>query len=150
MGLVETPDAPTWADTTNSAPRGVGGVAHGNDHDHDDSEHVHGVDGHVHEEAKAPTAPSRAVMIDIGTTKGALILDSRAEFSGVEVEIHPVHEPSKRTHVWVLPREGRDGLIYNAIFPSLAMGEYAVLSRSGTIAFTVDVAPNTITHASWD
>jgi hypothetical protein len=89
-------------------------------------------------------------MIDVGATKGALILDSRAEFEGVEVEIHPEREPLKRTHVWVLPREGRDGVIYAAIFPSLATGEYCVLDREGTVAIVVDVPPNKITHATWD
>jgi hypothetical protein len=89
-------------------------------------------------------------MIDVGATKGALILDSRAELEGIEVEIHPMSEPSKRTHVWVLPREGRDGVIYAAIFPSLATGEYAVLGRDGTVASVVDVPPNKITHATWD
>lgn len=59
-------------------------------------------------------------------------------------------EPSKRTHVWVLPREGRDAVVYAAIFPSLEIGEYAVLSRDGTIAFVVDVTPNQITHATWE
>jgi hypothetical protein len=89
-------------------------------------------------------------MIDVGATKGALILDSRAELNGVEVEIHPLSAPSTRTHVWVLPREGRDGVIYAAIFPSLAIGEYAILHRDGSVATVVDVTPNTITHATWD
>jgi len=89
-------------------------------------------------------------MVDVGATKGALILDSRAELEGVEVEIHPVSEPTKRTHVWVLPREGREGVIYAAIFPSLTTGDYAILGRDGTIATIVHVPPNTITHATWD
>jgi hypothetical protein len=147
MSLAETTDSPSWEDATSSDPHRPGGVDHGHDrHDW----HVHERVGHVHTEAKPPTAPSRAVMIDVGATKGALILDSRAELEGIEVEIHPMSEPSKRTHVWVLPREGRDGVIYAAIFPSLATGEYAVLGRDGTVASVVDVPPNKITHATWD
>ncbi len=49
----------------------------------------------------------------------------------------------------MLPREGRDGVVYAAIFPSLAIGEYAVLGRDGTVATVVDVAPNNITYATW-
>jgi hypothetical protein len=147
MSLAETTDSPSWEDTTSPVTHRAGGVDHG--HDRHDG-HVHEHDGHVHTEAKPPTMPSRAVMIDIGATKGALILDSHAEFEGVEVEIHPVSEPSKRTHVWVLPREGRDGVIFAAIFPSLAIGEYCVLGRDGNVASLVDVAPNKITHARWD
>jgi hypothetical protein len=88
-------------------------------------------------------------MVDVGATKGALILHSSAALEGIEVEIHPAAEPSKRTHVWVLPREGREGVTYAAIFPSLATGEYCVLSRDGAVANVVDVPPNKITHAAW-
>jgi hypothetical protein len=147
MSLAETTGSPSWEDTASSDSHRAGGVEHG--HDRHDG-HVHEHDGHVHTEAKAPTVPSRAVMIDVGATKGALILHSTAALEGIEVEIHPVSEPSKRTHVWVLPREGRDGVIFAAIFPSLASGEYCVLGRDGTVATTVDVPPNTITHAAWD
>jgi len=156
MSLAETTDSPSWEDTTSSVTHRAGGVDHGHDrhdgheHEHEHDGHVHEDEGHVHSEAKPPTVPSRAVMIDIGPTKGALILDSRAELDGIEVEIHPVSEPSKRTHVWVLSREGRDGVIYAAIFPSLDTGEYAILKRDGTVASVVHVPANTITHATWD
>jgi hypothetical protein len=72
-----------------------------------------------------------------------------AERVGLEVEIHPVLEPSQRTHVWVLPREGRDGTVYAAVFPSLLTGEYAVLEADGSIATTVGIAPNHVTNATW-
>ncbi len=145
--MLAAADTPSCEDTTNSDPHRVGGVDHVHDHD-EGLAHEHG--GHVHTEAKPPTAPSRAVMIDVGDTKGALILNARSELEGIEVEIHPVGEPAKRTHVWVLPREGRDGLLYAAVFPSLAIGEYAVLRRDGTVAFVVDVPPNKVTRATWD
>ena len=63
----------------------------------------------------------------------------------MEVEIHPVSDPSQRTHVWVLPREGKDGTVYAAVFPSLAIGEYAVLEPDGSVATTVAVPPNQVT-----
>ncbi len=146
MTFVASTNGPSSGGATHSGAHPPRGVDHVHDHD---TPHHHGADGHVHVEAKAPTAPSRAVMIDVGATKGALILDAAAELEGIEVEIHPVSEPSKKTHVWVLPREGRDGVVYAAIFPSLDMGPYAVLHRSGEVAFVVDVPPNTVTHASW-
>jgi hypothetical protein len=51
--------------------------------------------------------------------------------------------------VWVLPREGRDGIVYAAIFPSLECGDYAILNVDGTIADVVSVPPNQVTHATW-
>jgi hypothetical protein len=147
MSIAEATGTPSLVDTTGLDPHRAGGVDHVHDHD---AEHTHGAAGHVHTEAKPPTAPSRAVMIDVGATRGALILDACSDLEGIEVEIHPVSEPSKRTHVWVLPREGRDGVVYAAIFPSLASGEYAVLHRNGTVAFVVDVPANKVTHATWE
>jgi hypothetical protein len=100
-------------------------------------------------EAAPPTEPSRAVVINVGEHTGALVLASSEPRSGLEVEIHPVSKPEARTHVWVLPREGRDGVVYAAIFPSLVSGDYAVLDIDGSIANVVAVPPNQVTHATW-
>ena len=65
------------------------------------------------------------------------------------MEIHPLAQPEARTHVWVLPREGRDGVVYAAVFPSLEGGEYAILAVDGSIGDVVSVPPNQVTHANW-
>jgi len=72
-----------------------------------------------------------------------------AEREGQEVEIHPTSDPSQRTHVWVLPRAGRDGTVYAAVFPSLPTGDYVVLEPDGSVATTVAIAPNRVTNATW-
>jgi hypothetical protein len=145
--------------TSPGVPRGVSrrhdGHAHGHEHDELVEAHEHDVDAenahghHVRVEAVAPTAPSRAVVINVGEHTGALVLTSSAERSGVEVEIHPVDRPEARTHVWVLPRESRDGVVYAAIFPSLERGDYAILDLNGSIAEVVSVPPNQVTYATW-
>jgi hypothetical protein len=134
-----------------------GGVSHHHyddvhAHEHDETEHSSHVHPHTepaHVEAVAPTAPSRAVVINVGEHLGALVLSSTEERSGLEVEIHPVARPEARTHVWVLPREGRDGVVYAAVFPSLECGDYAILDVDGSIAEVVSVPPNQVTHATW-
>jgi len=110
-------------------------------------EHRHAEPRHV--EAMPPTRPSRAVVINVGEHTGALVLASNAKRSGLEVEIHPVARPETRTHVWVLPREGLDGVVYAAIFPSLESGDYAIVDVDGSIADVVAVPPNQVTHATW-
>jgi hypothetical protein len=121
---------------------------HHHPHDHPAFQrHVN--DAHVHVEAAPPTMPSRAVVINVGAHTGALVLASSEDRSGIEVEIHPVSEPSARTHVWVLPREARDGVVYAAIFPSLASGDYAILDLDGSVAEVISVPPNQVTHATW-
>jgi hypothetical protein len=127
-----------------------------NAHKHDGESHLHQHHGHQgHGEGPAagepprPTDPSRAVMVDVGEHTGALVLRAPAEREGLEVEIHPASDPSRRTHVWVLPRAGRDGTVYAAVFPSLPAGDYAVLEPDGSIAQTVPVPPNRVTTARW-
>jgi hypothetical protein len=130
------------------------GAAHGHDHDvrayerHVNSEHVL-VHRHDHVEAVAPTVPSRAVVMNVGEHTGALVLASNEQRSGMEVEIHPVARPDARTHVWVLPREVRDGVVYAAIFPSLECGDYAVVDVDGSIAEVIAIPANRVTHATW-
>jgi hypothetical protein len=89
-------------------------------------------------------------MLDVGAHAGALVLRSSAQRAGLEVEIHPAAAPERRQHVWVLPREGREGAtVYAAVFPSLAPGPYAVLETDGTVRCTVSVPANEVTYAEW-
>jgi len=96
-----------------------------------------------------PTVPSQAVTVNVGEHTGALILSTQAEREGLEVEIHPVSEPSKRTHVWVLPRVGREGTVYAAVFPSLPVDDYAVIGLDGSITAVVPVPANKVTSSAW-
>jgi hypothetical protein len=106
-------------------------------------------DGGPSGDSPRPTHPSRAVIVDVGEHTGALVLTAPAEREGLEVEIHPASDPSRRTHVWVLPRAGRDGTVYAAVFPSLPAGDYTVLEADGSVAATVAVPPNQVTSATW-
>ncbi len=90
------------------------------------------------------------MLVDVGEKRGALVLTAPAEREGLEVEIHPASDPSLRVHVWVLPRVGPDATVYAAVFPSLPVGDYAVLGPDGTVTMTVSVPPNQVTRASWD
>jgi hypothetical protein len=89
------------------------------------------------------------VFLDVGEHAGALVLIAPAEREGLEVEIHPVADASKRTHVWVLPRAGRDTTVYAAVFPSLAAGDYAVIAPDGSVGSIVLVPADRVTNATW-
>jgi len=119
---------------------------HGHRHVHQDHEHVP-VTPRSH--AVAPSEPSRAVLLDVGENTGALILRSSASFEGREVEIHPVLHPERRTHVWILPRQGRESTVYAAVFPSLPAGDYAVIGPDGSVTAVVPVPANEVTSTNW-
>jgi hypothetical protein len=118
-------------------------------HQHHGHESPVGASSRPAAESSAPTEPSRAVLLDVGEHAGALVLRAPAEREGLEVEIHPASDPSQRTHVWVLPREGKEGTVYAAVFPSLAIGDYAVLEPDGSVATTLAINPNGVTNATW-
>jgi hypothetical protein len=90
------------------------------------------------------------VLLDVGEHTGALVLRAPVERAGLEVEIYPASDSSQRTHVWVLPRAGRDGTVYAAVFPSLPAGEYLVLEPDGSVATNVTVPANQVTNARWE
>jgi hypothetical protein len=138
------------SDVDNGHTHTPNGAHHGHPHEHPAfTHHVNDEHVHVHVEAVAPTVPSRAVVINVGEHTGALVLASSKARSGIEVEIHPVDEPTARTHVWVLPREVPDGVVYAAIFPSLESADYAILDLDGSILEVISVPPNQVTHATW-
>ena len=130
-------------------------ASHGHDYGHS---HPH-VGPHLHPHqcevapsvghAARPTEPSQAVLVNVGEHNGALVLTAPAGREGLEVEIHPVSEPSKRTHVWVLPRVGRAGTVYAAVFPNLAADDYAVIGLDGSITAVVPVPANKVTSSTW-
>jgi hypothetical protein len=123
---------------------------HGHTHGHADHEHTH-TSQRVVEVATPPTRPSQAVMLDIGMNAGALVLRSSARRAGLEVEIHPESDSERRQHVWVLPREGRDGAtVYAAVFASLSPGRYTVVEPDGSAGCTLSVPANQVTYGEWD
>ena len=125
--------------------RGFHEEAHSHPHPHPHHHQEESAAG----ESPRPTDPSRAVLLDVGERTGALVLKAPPEREGLEVEIHPASDPSRRTHVWVLPRAGRDATVHAAVFPSLLAGDYAVLEPDGSVATIVAVPPNQVTYASW-
>ena len=91
-------------------------------------------------------------MVDVGERAGALVLTSTRAREGLEVEIHPASDATRRTHVWVLPacRARRRGRAIAAVFPSLVPGDYTILEPDGTPRCTITVPANSVTNAAWD
>lgn len=116
--------------------------------------HEHGAE-HTHEHPPAtageprPTGPSRGVAIDVGDGQGALILYADAAHEWAEPEIHPLDDPSRRQHVWVLERLAASGSVYAAVFPSLPEGTYGICSPDGYTTQYVDIVSGQVSKATW-
>jgi hypothetical protein len=97
-----------------------------------------------------PTRPSRGVCVDIGDGVGALVLYSDVDREWLEPEIHPLDEPDRRQHVWVMERLVASGSVFAAVFPSLPEGRYGVCSPDGAPAVqTVEIIGGEVTEARW-
>lgn len=116
------------------------GAEHARDHEHP---HVQ-AEGHPR-----PSEPSRGVAVDVGDGRGALILYAGPEREWAEPEIHPIDEPARRQHVWVLERLVGVGSVYAAVFPSLPEGTYGICSPEGETTQQVDVVSGQVTTARW-
>ena len=112
---------------------------HGQEHDHD---HAHEHE-HDHSHVRTPEAsygpsPAASVILELSEHVGALIIDTAAELTGVEIEISKAGAPV-RTHSMVRERITRPTRQYSAVYPALEAGDYTIWHESGDPAGTVTV-----------
>jgi hypothetical protein len=79
----------------------------------------------AHEHYAARSHPE-FVALEIGDGLGALIVHTDAEMHGVEVEISPSDDDSKRSHKQVLERFMGGQAAYTLVFDRLAAGTYTL------------------------
>ena len=98
------------------------------------------------------TGPTGAgsVILDLGDSVGALILDAPAGLHGREIEISPADggTGARRTHAMVRRRETGAGASFAAVYPGLAAGDYTVWRDSATPAGTVVIDGGRVTRFS--
>ena len=88
------------------------------------------------------TGPTGAgsVILDLGDSVGALILDAPAGLHGREIEISPAGDAgARRTHALVRRRETGAGASFAAVYPGLAAGAYTVWRTASAPTGTVVV-----------
>jgi len=84
----------------------------------------------------APTGAG-SVILDLGGSTGALVLDAPAGLHGREIEISPAGDAgARRTHALVRQRDTGAGSSYAAVYPGLAAGDYPAWRDSATPAGT--------------
>ena len=103
------------------------------------TEHVSGVSG------------AGSVVLDLGDSVGALLLEAPAELHGREIEISPADggAEARRTHALIRRRETATGTSYAAVYPGLAAGSYTVWRDTGTPAGTVVVGGGRVARFRW-
>jgi hypothetical protein len=86
----------------------------------------------------ADRAHPEMVVLDIGQDVGALIIYTKPEMHGREIEISPRGSAAVRTHVQVLERRVKNRPVFAAVFPGLRAGDYDIwedaMDPSGSVA----------------
>jgi hypothetical protein len=88
-----------------------------------------------------------AVVLDIGGDVGALVLYTGAEDDEAEIDISPGTDPAaRRTHNQVHPRRAPAGVVYSAVYPALAAGEYTLWRDEHTPEATITIRGGQVTE----
>jgi hypothetical protein len=91
------------------------------------------------------------VMLDIGASRGALVVYLSQPFDGEEVEIRPLGESWTGRHTGVRRRDVRAGACFAAVYGSLAPGPYELrqLGTGDNALLDVAIEAGRVTEAEW-
>lgn len=93
--------------------------------------------------------PSESVVIDVGGTIGALVVNTPEALDGAEIEICPVGTTA-RTHTIVRQRGlPGGGIVYAGVFPSLPAGDYVLLPWGPMPESVVHIDGGAISQFNW-
>ena len=91
----------------------------------------------------------QGVMLDVGPGAGALVIYTRAELLGQEIEISPKGRDPERVHTEVLRRKTAGGYVNAAVFGSLPEGEYRLWHDTLSGPAYVRILSSEVTELDW-
>ena len=92
---------------------------------------------------------SESVVLDIGQDVGALIIYTKAELRGQEIEVSPRRTEAKRVHVEVLERRLNCRPVFAAVFPGLRAGDYDIWHNALEPRGTVTIVGGEVAAVDW-
>ena len=104
-----------------------------------------------HQEVLPPPSGEGTAVVDIGGTRGALVVVATAGLSGAEIEIRPVGRPWDGRHTAVRARHLRDGVVHAGLFGSLEAGPYELRLKGdhGGAVTPADVVGGEVGEVTW-
>jgi hypothetical protein len=94
-------------------------------------------------------ALEQGVIVDVGPGVGALVIYTREELKGQEIEISPQGDDMNRVHTDVLRRRTVSGPLYAAVFGSLPEGEYCLWHKTVTSPTEVRIVGGEVAEVDW-
>jgi hypothetical protein len=111
---------------------------------------LHQAERHVHAHGPYSARPHpEFVVLEIGGNLGALIVHTDPDLHGVEVEISPALDDTRRSHKEVLERRIAGRPAYTAVFDGLNCGRYTLWVHGRALARGVVVTAEKVTELDW-
>jgi hypothetical protein len=105
---------------------------------------------HTHHDADYWTrVHTEAVVLDIGDDVGALVLYTRPELHGREIEVSPIGSDSQRTHTAVLERSAASQTMFAAVYPELKAGTYRIWGDHPGLVSEVTITAGMVAEVDW-
>ena len=93
---------------------------------------------------------TESVVLDIGRDVGALIIYTKADLRGKEIEVSPLGSAATRVHVEVLERRANGRPVFAAVFPQLRAGSYEIWGKNATNpSGTATIVGGKVTTVDW-
>src|SRR5271167_383624 len=92
---------------------------------------------------------TESVVLDIGQDVGALIIYTKAELRGREIEVSPQGGSARRVHVEVLERRINGRPVFAAVFPGLRAGDYDIWGKPPAPSGTVTIVGGEVAAVDW-
>ena len=92
---------------------------------------------------------AETVVLDIGQDVGALIIYTKPEMHGCEIEVSPRGSAVARTHVQVLERRIKDRPVFAAVFPGLRADVYDIWEDATEASGCVAIAGGRVATVDW-
>jgi hypothetical protein len=99
-------------------------------------------------EAHSDRVHPETVVLDIGQDVGALIIYTKAELRGREIEVSPCGGAT-RVHVEVLERRINGRPVFAAVFPGLRAGDYDIWENFPKRGGTVTIVGGEVATVDW-
>jgi hypothetical protein len=93
---------------------------------------------------------TESVVLDIGQDVGALIIYTKAELRGREIEVSPLGSAATRVHVEVLERRANGRPVFAAVFPQLRSGSFDIWEKNApNPSGTATIVGGEVTTVDW-
>ena len=93
---------------------------------------------------------TETVVLDIGGDVGALVLYTRPEFHGREIEISPIGQETQRVHTAVLERVVDGRSVFVAVYPKLPAGVFRLwIDDDPALVNRVQITAGQVSELDW-